>query len=128
MLVCLGGCAAIVAVQQLHIVGVGTYHCQRLDVLREGQHIVVFQQHHRLACCLRGQCVVLLAAYHVLAQLGPRQALGRVEHAQLESPGKRAAQVHIEVTLLDQAFCQSLRKVHKHLSALQVCAIQNCID
>ena len=125
----LGGRAAIVAVKQFDVVGVGTDDGQRLQTLRQWQHgSLVLEQHHRLAGGLRGQCVEGLAADDVFTQLRPGQAVGGVEHAQLNAAHERAAQMQVEVALLDETLLQSVGEVHHHLAALQVGAVEHGID
>ncbi len=123
--------AAIVAVQQLHIIGVRAEHSQRLDVFRQGKNgslSSIVKQHHRLAGSLYGKIVVLLAADDVFAKVGPRQHVGGVEHAEFEAARQRLAQVTVEVSLLDKALLQAVGETHEHLAALQVSAVEHCVD
>ena len=46
VLVVLGRRAAIVTVQQFHVIGIRTEHGQRLDTLGKGQYAAVVQQYH----------------------------------------------------------------------------------
>ena len=128
MLVLFGGCAAVVSVQQFHVVGIRSQHGQRLDVFREGQHAFVLEQHHRLAGGLGGRCVVLLAADDILTKLCPRQTVGGVEHTQFEAAHQRLAQMLVEHVLLDEAFFESFGEAHEHLSAFQVGTVQHGVD
>ena len=71
---------------------------------------------------------MLLAADDILAQVSPGQRFGGIEHAQLETARERAAQVVIEVALLDKTLLQSFGERHEHLSALQVGAVEHGVD
>ncbi len=70
---------------------------------------------------------MLLAADDVRGEVGPRQFLCRVKHTQLEAAHESLAQVTVEVALLDESLLKTLGEVHKHLTTLQVGAIENSI-
>ena len=126
--VLLGGRAAVVAVEQCGVVGVGTYHGDGLQALGEGQHALVLKEHHRLAGGLCGEFVECLAADDVGAELGPGQHVGGVEHSQLEAAGERLAQVLVEQLLVDHSLLEGLGERHEHLAALEVGAVHHCVD
>ena len=119
-----GGGAAVVAVQQGCIVGVGAYYQDGSGALGQRQHAVVLQQDHGFTGGLGGQGVVFLAADHVFSQVGPGQHVGRVEHAQLEAAAKGAAQVLVQVGLADHTLLQGLGEGHHGFAAFQVGAVQ----
>ena len=124
----LGGRAAVVAVEQLDVVGIGSQHSQRLDGLRQRQNTIVLKQYHRLAGGLCGECVVLLTADDVGSQLRPRHCLGSIEHAQFEATSQRLAEVLVEHALFNETFLQTFGEAHEHLAALQIGAIEHSID
>ena len=125
------GCAAIVAVQQFDIIGIGTEYGQCLDVLRQRKNRClpsVVKQHHRLTGGLYSQIVMFLAADDVFAKVGPRQHVGGIEHAEFKAARQRLAQMAVEVCLLDEALLQAVGETHKHFTTLQVSAVEHCID
>ena len=63
---------------------------------------------------------MLLAAYHVLTEVGPWNLVGRVEHAQLEAAQEGLAQVHVKVGLADEALVEGVAEGDECHAALQV--------
>ena len=117
--------AAVVAVEQGHVVGVRADHEDGAEALGERQDAVVLEEDHGLACRLGGQGVMLLAADHVFAEIGPGHHVGRVEHTQLEAAAKGAAQVLVEVGLGDHTLLEGFGQGHHGLAALEVGAVKD---
>ena len=92
---------AVVAVEKSGIVSIGTDDRQSLDVLGQRKYSVVVEQNHCLAGSLGCQGVVLLAADHVLAEVGPGQTVSRIEHTKFKAALKDLAQMRVKVGFLD---------------------------
>ena len=122
-LVVVGRGAAVVAVHQVHVVGVRAHDGDALDVLGERQDAVVLEEDHAFTRGLDGQLVVLLAGDHLRLEVLPRGHLVRVEHAQLEAAAEDWDEGVVEVVDGDQALLEGVAEVAEGTAALEVGAV-----
>ena len=115
--------AAVVAVHQVHVVGVRAHDGDALDVLGERQDAVVLEEDHAFTCGLDGQLVVFLAGNHLRFEVLPRGHLVRVEHAQLEAAAEDRDEGVVEVVDGDQALLKGVAEVAEGTAALEVGAV-----
>ena len=115
--------AAVVAVHQVHVVGVRAHDGDALDVLGERQDAVVLEEDHALTRGLDGQLVVLLAGDHLRLEVLPRGHLVRVEHAQLEATAEDRDEGVVEIIDGDQALLEGVAEVAEGTAALEVGAV-----
>ena len=112
--------SAVVSVKHGGVVGIGTDNGNLLDALGERKDTVVLQHDDGLAGGLAGELVIGFAADDILAEVGPRKVLGRIEHTELEAAHKGTAEMDVEVGLADQAVLEGVEQGYHADTALKV--------